>query len=467
MRTTVSSNFRTFVLNKYPALQGNQPYLRFFRYLCFGTFHDASSHRLVIPTKVMAKEIFEVSTNNFIGKDALEKFKSEVLPGLTWTAPAPSATNGWKGKAREFVDLGFDEEMEAALKQELLSPSKDRVDFITGGTHEREDRYQQMAEETAAYEEALASCSLNETQAKVVNYLRRIKAGHLFLRKLDENQEAIVEAMGHLSPEVQTIRYRILGSARENPNVYYLPSSKGNTCRISGQGDSILGLKKEVRKAATAGWVECDLRSSQFAILAAKLKAPVSQAFIASGKSIWREFYSYLVGLDADPPSDTKAVMKEAMYSLCFGKSKANLRKVLDQHQMGSLLRHPILSELLQLREKWFEQINLDGGAKDVWGVWHAVDRTRGRGKKGRWAGSVAATVIQSIEMEIIAPIFDVAMEHGKSDQFGICLFQHDGATLSFQSTEKQARAQTKLKKAVEARAKALGVETVLEFTQL
>jgi hypothetical protein len=69
--------------------------------------------------------------------------------------------------------------------------------------------------------------------------------------------------------------------------------------------------------------------------------------------------------------------------------------------------------------------------------------------------------------MEIIAPIFEVALRHGKSDQFGICLFQHDGATISFQSAEKQARAQAKLKAAVEARAQELGVSTVLEFSQL
>jgi hypothetical protein len=244
--------------------------------------------------------------------------------------------------------------------------------------------------------------------------------------------------------------------------------ARAQTCRLSGGGESIVGLKKEVRRAATKGWIECDLRSSQFAILAAKLEAPISQAFIASGKSVWREFYRHVSGMDADPPDDVKKVLKEAIYSLCFGKSKANLAEFLDQHRMGNLLKHPILDELLTLRKAWFEQITLDGGAADVWGVFHAVERaSRKSKKKSRWAGAIAATVIQSIEMEIIAPIFDVAKEHGKSDQFSIALFQHDGATLSFQSSDKQARAQSKLKSAVETRASALGVSTVLEFTQL
>jgi hypothetical protein len=136
---------------------------------------------------------------------------------------------------------------------------------------------------------------------------------------------------------------------------------------------------------------------------------------------------------------------------------------------MGGLLEHPILAELLALRTKWFDRIAADGGAHDVWGEWHALDDTIDpvTKKTVRWAGAIVGTVIQSFEMEIIAPIFDVAREHGKSDQFTICLFQHDGGTVSFNSAEKTARAQRKLKEAVESRAQQLGVNTVLEFTRL
>jgi len=161
-------------------------------------------------------------------------------------------------------------------------------------------------------------------------------------------------------------------------------------------------------------------------------------------------------------------VLKEAIYSLCFGKSEANLRAFLEQHAMAALLKHPILDELLRHRTRWFEEIKEQGGAMDVWGVWHGLAATKDpQTGKRRWAGSVAGTVIQSVEMEIIAPVFDVALRHGRSDQFGITLFRHDGATLSFHAAEKTDRAKVKLKAAVETRAKELGVTTVLEFTQL
>lgn len=280
------------------------------------------------------------------------------------------------------------------------------------------------------------------------------------MRKVRENHEGIEKAIDTLKPHVQDIRHRILAAVRHNPVVYYRPSNRGHTARLSASGDSIAGLKKQVRKAACSGWWEADLRSSQFAILAAKLKAPQAQAFIASGESIWCEFNRFLFGIDAEPADDIKKPMKEAMYSLCFGKGKKKLRSLLDQFCIGRLLDHPILKELFALRAMWFDEIRRAGGAHDVWGRWHAHT-------EDRWSGAIAGTVIQSIEMEIIAPVFEMAHKSGKSDQFTVALFLHDGCCISFNSEKKRPRAQAKLKKAVEDRARSLGVATVLEFAPL
>lgn len=463
MRKSISRTFRQFVLNKYPALNDNPPFLRFFRYLCFGNFRDKQTKQLVVPTKKIAEEFFEIEYRcHFKGLGALQQFQSEILPGLSWSQHEALSPHSWGGKARRITCNGFDAEMQEALQQECLSPSEDQVDFVTGEPYSRQDRYRDQAATTVAYENELSEYTLNGTQRKILDYLRDINAGHLFLRKLGENSEAIEQAIHELEPDVRDIQYRILASVNQNPNVYYLPSSRERTCRLSPRGDSIAGLVKDVRRAATHGWWECDLRSSQFAILAAKLKAPVSQEFIATGGSLWRELYRSVSGEDTEPPHAAKAALKEAIYSLCFGKSRKNLKEFLALHGMTRILKHAIFSELLELRSLWFEEIELAGGAPDVWGAWHAIDDAN-----GRWAGSVGASVIQSVEMEIIAPIFDVAVRHGNADQFMVTLFQHDGCTVSFSAREKVPRAQAKLKKAVEDRARDLGVSTVLEFSQL
>lgn len=465
MRPSVSPNFRQFVLNKYPVLAGNEPFLRLFHYLCFGDFSDRDTKQLVIPTRKMAEEFYRQEyTCHFKGREVLEEFRGKVLPTMSWSGHEALSGQSWNGKARQITCNGFDAEMQEALRQECLRPSEDQVQFITGEPYRRADRYHHRDQATAAYEAELACSSLNPTQSKLLDYLRKISAGHLFIRKLEDNRQAIEEAIKALPPHVQDIQYRILANVEHNPTVYYLPSGQERTCRLSPKGDSLIGLKKEVRKAATKGWWECDLRSSQFAILATVLKAPISKAFIASGKSLWRELYGFVSGIkDAEPPPETKNVLKEALYSLCYGKSKIHLKDFLALHGLEKLLTHPILAELLSLRRKWFQEIERAGGAHDVWGQWHAVDE-----KQGRWAGSVAATIIQAIEMEIISPIFDVAERYKKSGQIRICLFQHDGATMSFRAKDKRlARAQKQLKKAVEDRARQLGVSTVLEFTEL
>lgn len=475
MHTSTSRNFRQYALGRYPRLEGNEPFLRFFLYLCFSDFFDKESHRLVIPAKTMAEEFFKQPyTTHFKSGQVLEQFRDEVLPGLTWTEHSVLSPNAWHGKAREIIATGFDEEMQEQLRQECLHPSDDQVDFITGKSYRRESRYRDAAEQNAQYEEELRQFTLNPTRHKILDCMRGLNAGHTFLRKLRENTGKVEDAIERLASEpngkeLQDIQRRILKSIHRNPMVYYLPSQKERTCRLSARGDCILGLKSSVRKALCSGWVECDLRSSQFAILASKLKAPLSEAFLASGESIWRSFYRHTHGVDDAPPKAVKDVFKEAIYSLCFGKSRFNLTWMLKKHGMVKLLSHPILQELLALRAEWFRRIRKDKGALDVWGQWQALDlRKDAKTKKSiRWEGSVAASVIQSIEMEIIAPVFDVAAKDGKSYQFRIVLFQHDGCCISFNSSKKKHSAQQRLKEAVESRARALGVNTVLEFTDL
>lgn len=470
MHVPVSRSFRTFVLSKYPALEGNEPFLRLFHYLCFGNFFDKETHRLVVPTRMMSERFYAQPYHpRFNGKAVLESFRSAVLPNLAWTRHEVEVVDSWNGKARQIQNLGFDAEMQQALRAECLRSSDDLVDLVTGAPYSRNRRYRETYEATARYEQELAQVPLNATQEKILDYLRDLNYGHLFLRKFDDNLKAFEAAIETLAPEVRETRYRILASARRNPVIYYLPSAKERTCRLSGHGDSILGLKSSVRKALCAGWVECDLRSSQFSILAAKLKAPISRAFIASGDSIWRSFYQHTHGINEDPPKAIKKVFKEAMYSLCFGKGVGNLTRMLNDHKLVKLLSHPILQELLTLRTVWFEEIRDAGGAFDVWGRWQALDLSKDlvTKKTRRWEGAVAASVIQSIEMEIIAPIFDVANANRTSSKFTICLFRHDGATISFNDKDRVEGTQNRLKKAVEARAKELGVSTVLDFTQL
>jgi hypothetical protein len=229
MRTLVSQSFRQFILKMYPALQDRPEFRRFFQYLCFGTFFDQDTHQLVMPTRVIAEEFYQVPYNShFKGADKLEEFRGLVLPGLRWSEYSHFGGRGYNGKARRILDLGFDAEMLSALQSEQLSPAQDQIDLVSGEPFPASRRSRQTVEATAQYQQQLATQPLNPTQQKILDYLGGLNAGHLFLRHLGKNEAAVQAALNDLPPPVQEMQRRILASVRQNPNLYYAPSPKGH-----------------------------------------------------------------------------------------------------------------------------------------------------------------------------------------------------------------------------------------------
>lgn len=475
MKYSVTIDFREFCLAKYPVLRGSKRLRALFRYLCFASFHDGDTLQLVAPFRVLHQEIApDERERDFNATALLEELRDKALPLLAWTDWSRTG-RGWHGRARRILHDGFDAETRERRDAELTlrsdaAPFVGMVDFDTGERFRsyRRDRITPAA--WADHRAALEVAAMNPTQRKIVDYLDGLDGSRLLLPRFALNRGPIEEEIAKLPEHVAHMQRRILAAVQEQPQVFYRPSAEGRTCRLNACGDTVIGLKSEVRKAFCSGWSECDLRASQFAILASVLDAPICKALIARGENLWRSLYLHTHQVEGNPPKAIKAIFKEVVYSVAFGKSAANLARFLRPHGLERLLDHPVLQELLQLRAQWFERMENAGGAADVWGTWHAIRRGTecGPGERPRLARHIAATVIQSIELEIIAPIFDVARTHGDTYQFGIVLFQHDGATISFRARGKRKeKAMTLLRDAVETRARDLGVQTTLEFADL
>jgi len=495
MRQATSNHFRTYCLNRFPALQdqfcacpGKQhektadcpypaAYRGFFQYLCFSTFLDEYSGELVIPHATIVR-MFGTNDTSFASGVFLEHFRRDVLPAFAWRDEVPGE------KCRVVSAYGWDSAFVQALDHELDVRARKETIFVSGKVWN--DRAKAEARYTAAadHEERAQTLVLNPTQRKIFDYMESV-SGVQFVDKMIENSEAIQAVLGTLEPEVRKIQERIVGSVTEVSKIHYYPGER--SARMSAQGDTVVGLKREVRRTLCKGWTEVDLKSSQFAILAAKLDASLSKALVANDSNLWRSFHHTTHGINEPPPADVKRIYKEIVYGIAFGtaermttstvamnKKRAALnlppREPLEQKlrrlNMTSLRSHAIVRELLDLRRDWYERIRKKGGEYDVWGNFIAVEPSSGA-NPGRWHGAVAAAVIQSIELEIISAIFDVANEHGENDDFRICLFQHDGATISFRAKAKKERAIRKLQEAVKAKAASLGVNTSLECEDL
>lgn len=116
-------------------------------------------------------------------------------------------------------------------------------------------------------------------------------------------------------------------------------------------------------------------------------------------------------------------------------------------------------------RDDWFASISRNGYVTDIWGTVHKLEqggiKTDIYGNKvlakRRWEGAIAATKIQSIEMEIISAVFDVLNDHGEQNQFNITLFQHDGFTYSQSRKESLQTIKNHLNRAIAKKAKEVG----------
>lgn len=480
MKMFVTEGFRDFVMSNYPSVESSLKYKKFLHYLCFSNFYDEDyKDQLVIPAKVIwdccirTNDKDQYDDKKFNCYEFLLSFKKDVLPNLKWIKAS-------EGKARRISDYGFDQAFNLMLDGELFNFDKTdkKTHFITGLMKHPKTNYEFKESNKQKYLEEKQKFQLNETQIKILNYLEQINCGKCFLPKFTKNRQSILDAINNIdNVNSKRIQYRIINSVLDDPQVYYKPSENKHTPRISASEDSIVGLKSSVRKAWMSGYLECDLKSSQFSILSEVIGATQCLEFIKTGKSIWTEMYRHTHGVEAEPPSDIKKVFKQVLYSICFGKSlehsdayyyiqkqnkkqiQDDLKTICNKNNIDNLLDHYLIKELLDKREIWYQTINDNKGAYDVWGGFVEI-------AKDRWAGSVGAEVIQSYEMQIIGSIFDVA-NLPERYPFQIVCFQHDGATLSIYKDSHLDYIKRALCKSVETEAIKYNILTKLEFTQL
>src|ERR1035438_431779 len=269
-------------MKKYPMLNiaTKNSYRRFFLYLCFSTFVQEKSGLLLIPHSTiafLAGRRAMMQGKHFNAVEFLREFKL-VVPDFCWLEPFFDFVNGKRVPRR--VDVKFDKETTDMVNKEIiLEDVKDR-EFISGRKWNQYTKQYVVEENIERHLITIKNVNLNLTQQIIFNYMEKVD-GVGFVRKFNENKALIKEQILLLNEEKQKIQYRILASLKEDSKIHYYPGER--TPRLSAAGDCIVGLKSSVRKALCHGWTEIDLKASQFAILAAKLNAPLSKKMIEDG----------------------------------------------------------------------------------------------------------------------------------------------------------------------------------------
>lgn len=478
MRKAVSANFRKFVFNKYPNLCNDNPmselYRNFFRYLCFSTNVDKREGMTKDMLLIPHQKLKEFTNKPLSGQFILDNMKKDVLPNLVWSEPSQFSNDGigYSGTCRRILNDGFDDEMNEELELELQRIPRANSGFVFFFSGNNFDKYcirQQRLQELSNHIDYIETFELNPTQRKIYDYLDHSN-GEINVRKLTMNAAAIENAIIQIeNPNSRKIQRRILSSITGFPKVLYAPSKEDRTPRLSCTNDSFITLKREVRKAFSIGWTEVDLESSQFCIFSKEVNAPLSESLIASDHNIW-EYFASTCGVELTPMVKND-VFKPTMYGIVFGQGDRKRNARLKKYNFLNLLDNPIINELLEYRNIYYKKIQDDGFIYDAWGnKLDLKERTELFDKlklKKNPIASLVSSRIQSIEMAIIEPIYDIAIEHGERYQFQIMGHQHDGMTMSFNNKERQQYVLRLMREAVSERAKQFGITMKLESKDL
>ncbi|GMV89000.1 MAG: hypothetical protein AMXMBFR81_19310 [Chthonomonas sp.] len=237
------------------------------------------------------------------------------------------------------------------------------------------------------------------------------------------------------------VRYR---GARRSPRLYAF-------------GTSYLALTRESRKHLGQPFAACDLRQCQLVVASALWKADLfAEKLSKKNFSVW-EWLAKAVGCG----SGHKDALKQAVYSLVFGKAEGGLKKALSE-SIGTraakrFLALPEMRQLLDRREDALNRLRTVGGEVDAFG------RGIGLCADAEEARSRLSYQIQSYELRIMLGLAERVIEEG----FHVVGFLHDGMSIHGDDKAAADRLLRRLEKlSVEVGKEVLGVPIYLETNQ-
>lgn len=327
------------------------------------------------------------------------------------------------------VTFSWPEEIKELLtveKNKKLSKKSryEKVNIVTGELHtarKQTSNLKELEEEASEIIDILD----NKFGQQIAQYMNELPVGHFEDLLSEEAINRTMKVVNTLPAQVREQQLNILNAIADQPKVFYRPSRNGNTDRLFGNGANITNLKKEVRKALTKDWVECDAKNLHLAIVAKLWNIDSLKEFLSLGKSFW----FYIQNALQVEGEDSKKYIKEATYGLVYGMSKKNLEERLDsQLGMGmgkKFLNISLIKDILSARKEVINYHMNTGEIEDCFGTKFAVTKEN--------ILSLLSRVCQSYELKLIHSLFKVT---DSTNDFHITLYQFDGLSIKFDANK-------------------------------
>ena len=506
-------SFRQEMAAAWPGV-GNEPAnWRMLGHLIFSPYRDEMTGQTLISQSMLADiegRQDALLNRNYSGRKFLDRFSETV---------APLRYSDWsyeQGKCRMITHFDVTDTMREALARERQTRGEilPLVYLSNGYAANGRNRCKKLAAEQKAAM-ALVRQAQGPDAPRLLAYMNDLPPRR-FTETVVRNMAAARCAADALPTEEKRCHaHDMLDCIEMQPTPFYAPSLKGRTVRIFPCNESILLLNGGVRRALTPDWTEVDLASSQLAIVAATWDIPNVRAFLRTGRSVWDILFEHL---DIAKSDANKRLLKDGLYALIFGMLVPDLKATLDKafgiEGFGErFLCVPLMRDLLAAREKQIDIIKAKKGAYTVYGTWLPIeaeedaDEERGKAETPQSAiaahcpefddaraeteysapdcvstdalpnaktralrkqcASIMACCAQAVEMWLLAPIIDAAIENkNKTRGFTIMLWQHDGLSLVSHCASDRQKWVTLLQRMVQERADQAGILTRLEVKQ-
>lgn len=340
-----------------------------------------------------------------------------------------------KYKCRLIKKYTIPEAVKKALDIEKSKRQKNTIHYATGAKITKQKSADIKKQNQKIIESWSQIAGVTDDQKYVLNYLNNLDE-RIFNYKIDKNFEKAEKAIINYCVEDETKKNKYLNLLsyirQDSKPLYY---TVAGSHRLFARG-SITSLIRSARKALCSGWIDYDLKSAYIAILSKILKSEETNKVLDIG--VWEYLKSEGI--------DKTNTVKQVIYSLCFGKSlkKIKIENINDKNIL-KLIELPFIKDIKEKCNLKLKEI------MEQYKCSHKIAR-----------GSLAK-LVSKIELKLLKPIFELAME---KKYFDVVLYQYDGVTISV-AEDKKSHVINLLTKTINAKIKELGYKTELVHEML
>jgi hypothetical protein len=465
----VSRAFRTAMVLELPGLGKNKSYWRFLQYLCFGSWRDVETGKLLLPSQFIATIEGKRCNQHYKALEFMRRFEAHVGVGLDIQNHVLSFDID-KSRVRMLNEMVVSDKVKSLIDAERHSMDTDQVWMDTGNKRLKRHTGEMRAKDKEKADSVLAIYNGCQETVDLCNYLNnkhlnRYSTMWKHVKAAKAKAKTLHDANNQLN---------IIKSIQLQPQPIY--ATVPRSTRAFATNESVLRLHRDLRKILTQDWITADLRSAQLAIVAKVWDVSEIEQYLIAGqlskRSIWDDLCEYM-GLEMN--STNKAKVKTPLYSITFGAGRKRLHALFARefgHGNGKAAydkfrKHPIIRALLIARSRQLKAIRLAKGGTDAFGRFLKLEKRHKIGYVYMFdnSRSILACIAQSYELQLLLPVINLSMtEQFKERGFCITTFLHDGFTFDSFRVEDQQRWKDKLAKAVKEEADRLGIRTELEF---